>query len=70
LVPQCIHHSVHQGFALAIGCCGGDDEIIGERSQASDIQQQDILRLLVIQNVDDVVGEFQGVQGYYLRGAG
>ena len=42
---------LQDGLDLAVGARAGDDKIIGERRNLADVQQQDVLRLFLGENV-------------------
>jgi hypothetical protein len=66
LCAQFLNKGICQSLALTFTGGSGNDEIIRQRRDAVDVQEQDILGLFIVQKVDDDVGQFGCVQKRYL----
>ena len=66
LGAQRLQQGVRQGLALALAVGGGDDEVVCQRGDTVDVEEQDVFSLLVVEQIDDGVSQFGCVQKYYL----
>ena len=62
-------HGLDQRAHLPLAPGGGDDEVVGEGRERTEVQQHDVRRLVVHQRVDDRAREFRAVQQRFLRPA-
>jgi hypothetical protein len=53
LFARRLAHALSQSLELAITGAGGDDEIVGERTQGLDIEQDDVFGLFSFQGVNE-----------------
>ena len=57
LVAQCLADAVGDAPELALRLARADDEVVGQRRQATDLEQHDVRRLLVRREIDDAPRE-------------
>lgn len=71
LFARHLAHRVHNRIQLAFTAAGTDDEIVGERALALQIEQDDVFGFLVFEGFDERAGEVNRFQsGFPLNGMG
>ena len=64
LLQAAVHLVVDRG-GLPRVLAGGDDEVVGERADGPHVEDDDVLRQLLLGESGDAAGLFEGVQGWF-----
>src|SRR5262245_55598946 len=59
LVPQATDDAVGDGVELPLRPARADDEVVGQRRQRIELEQDDVGRLLVLRQLDDAARELE-----------